>query len=105
VAGARREDAAAVAALTGIGRYLGAAIGSFVNIFDAELVVIGGGFGAAAWDLLVGPAAEVMSREVLAPARGRVRIVPAELGSEAGLVGAGLIAFEALGSLASGDRA
>jgi glucokinase len=96
VARAHKGDAAAVDALGRIGRYLGAAIGSFVNVFDTELVVIGGGFGAAAWDLLLGPAAEVVNREVLAPARGRVRIVPAELGPEAGLVGAGLIAFEAL---------
>lgn len=93
---ARRGEAASVEVLSRIGRYLGAAIGSFVNVFNAELVVIGGGFGAAAGDLLLGPAAEVVRREVLAPARGRVRIVPAELGSEAGLVGAGLIAFEAL---------
>jgi glucokinase len=93
---ARRGEAASVDVLSRIGRYLGAAIGSFVNVFNAELVVIGGGFGAAAGDLLLGPAAEVVRREVLAPARGRVRIVPAELGPEAGLVGAGLIGFEAL---------
>src|SRR5205085_6198687 len=105
VARARTGDGRAVQALRQIGRYLGAAIGSFVNVFDAELIVIGGGFGAAAGDLLLGPAAEIVAREVLAPARGRVRIVPAELGPEAGLIGAGLIAFEALGSLASGDRA
>lgn len=96
VARARQGDAASTRALQQMGRYLGAGIGSFVNVFDAELVVIGGGFGAAAGDLLLGPAAEVVEREVLAPARGRVRIVPAELGPEAGLVGAGLIAFEAL---------
>jgi len=96
VARARRGDLASVGALDELGRHLGAAIGSFVNIFVTELVVIGGGFGAAAWDLLVGPAAGVLNREVLAPARGRVQIVPAELGPEAGLVGAGLIAFEAL---------
>jgi glucokinase len=93
---ARTGDGAAVEALAGIGRYLGAAIASVVNVFDSELVVIGGGFGAAAGDLLLGPAAAIVTREVLAPARGRVRIVPAQLGSEAGLVGAGLIAFEAL---------
>jgi glucokinase len=96
VSRARRGDPASVEALGDIGRHLGAAIGSFVNIFATELVVIGGGFGAAAWDLLVGPAAGVLNREVLAPARGSVQIVPAELGPEAGLVGAGLIAFEAL---------
>jgi len=59
--------------------------------------VIGGGF-AAAGDLVLDPAREVMRREALEPARDLVRIVHAELGPEAGLVGAALVAFEALGS-------
>nr|MBA2331627.1 ROK family protein [Actinomycetota bacterium] len=41
------------------------------------------------------PALESARREALPPGRG-VRIVEAELGSNAGLVGAGLVAFEAL---------
>src|SRR5262252_4752660 len=51
----------ALEALAEIGRRLGAAIGSFVNIFDAELCVVGGGF-AAARDFLFGPALEVAQR-------------------------------------------
>jgi glucokinase len=78
-----------------MGRRLGAAIGSLVNIFDPELVVIGGGF-AAADDFLLRPAAEVMRREVLMPNGGRAQIVRAELGTAAGLIGAGLSAFDAL---------
>ena len=39
-------------ALDEIGHHLGVAIGSLVNIFGPELVVIGGGFGVAAFDLL-----------------------------------------------------
>jgi glucokinase len=94
---AHEGDEAALAALTEIGRKLGSGIGSLVNIFNPELVVIGGGF-AAAGDLVLDPAREVMRREALAPARDLVRVVPAELGPEAGLVGAALVAFEALGS-------
>ena len=51
----------AVAALRDIGRKLGSGIGSLVNIFNPELVVIGGGFGAAG-DLVLEPAREVMRR-------------------------------------------
>jgi glucokinase len=98
---AHRGEAAAVDALERVGSYLGAAIGSFVNIFNADLIVVGGGFGIAAGDLVLGSARQIVEREVLAPARGRVRIVPAELGSEAGLVGAGLIGFEALAEAGS----
>jgi glucokinase len=88
-------EAKALEILTDMGRRLGAGIGSLVNVFDPELVVIGGGF-AVAGDFVLGPAAEVMRREALAPEADRVRIVRAELGSDAGLIGAGLIAFDAL---------
>jgi glucokinase len=79
-----------------IGRYLGAGIASFVNVFEPELVVIGGGFGEAAGDLLLGPAREVLARDGLVPARDTVRIVDAQLGLDAGVIGAGMIALEAL---------
>lgn len=86
----------AVEILAGIGRHLGAGIGSLVNIFDPELVVIGGGF-AAAGDFILDPAREIVAREGLAGAGKRVQIVRAELGTAAGLIGAGLVAFDALG--------
>lgn len=93
---AREGDRAASAALEEMGNVLGAAIGSFVNLFDPELVVVGGGFGMAAGELLLSPARETARREALAPAGERLRLVPAELGPEAGLVGAGLVGFVAL---------
>ena len=88
-------DRAAVDLLAELGRRLGAGIGSLVNIFNPELVVVGGGFSAAG-DFLLDPAREVIAREALSPARELVRVVRAELGTAAGLVGAGLVAFEAL---------
>ncbi len=92
---ANEGEARAVEILDGIGRYLGAGIGSLVNIFNPELVVIGGGF-AAAGDFILAPAREIVAREGLAGAGKRVRIVRAELGTAAGLIGAGLVAFDAL---------
>jgi glucokinase len=85
----------AVEALAQIGRRLGAGIASLINIFEPELVVIGGGFGQAG-ELLIGPAKEVVAHEALRPGRDTVRIVPAELGPRAGLVGAGFVAYETL---------
>ena len=85
----------AIEILDGIGRYLGAGIGSLVNIFNPELVVISGGF-AAAGDFILDPAREIVAREGLAGAGDRVRIVRAELGTAAGLIGAGLVGFDAL---------
>ena len=92
---ANNGEREAVEALAEIGRALGAGVASFVNVFEPEIVVVGGGFGSAG-ELLLGPAREVLAREGLEPARDTVRVVPAELGFYAGVVGAGMIAFEAL---------
>jgi glucokinase len=93
---AKAGDAEARAALARIGDSLGAAIGSLVNIFDPELTVVGGGFGTAAGELVLAPAREAARREALPPADEALQVVPAELGAEAGLVGAALVGFEAL---------
>jgi glucokinase len=91
---ANEGDARAREILAGIGRHLGAGIATLVNIFNPELVVIGGGFSAAA-DYLFEPAREVVRWQALAPASETVQIVRAELGTAAGLIGAGFVAFEA----------
>jgi glucokinase len=85
-------DADARAVLAGVGRSLGAGLASVVNIFEPEVIVIGGG-AFAAGDLLLDPAREVVASQALAPSRDTVRIVPAALGEEAGLVGAALFAL------------
>lgn len=93
---ARAGESAALEALARIGASLGVAIGSLVNTFDPELFVIGGGFGLDAHELVIGPALEAARREAMPPGDETLRIVLAELGAEAGLVGAGLVGFEAL---------
>lgn len=92
---AAEGDVTAVEILDGIGRKLGAAIGSFVNVFRPQIVVIGGGF-ASAGDFLLEPAREIMLREALPPANERVEIVRAELGTAAGVIGAALVAYDEL---------
>ena len=93
---AREGDAAARGALAEIGRRLGAGLVTILNVFDPELIVVGGGFAAGAGDLVLEPAREFAVAESLSPLNELLRIVPAELGPGAGLVGAGLVAFEAL---------
>jgi glucokinase len=88
-------DAEAAAALQEMGHLLGAAIGSFANIWAPEVVAVGGGFGLAASRFLFPAALETARREALEPARAGLRLVRAELGKDAGLVGAGLLALEA----------
>lgn len=96
VSRARDGDEEARARLDAIAELLGAAIGSLANVFNPDVVVVGGGFGDAARDFLLAPAQDAARRDALPPADATLRVVPAELGGEAGLVGAGLVAFEAL---------
>lgn len=93
---ARAGDDRAIDALGRIGHLLGLAIGSLANVFDPDVFVVGGGFGAAAGDLILGPALAAARREAIQPADEKLRLVEAELGEEAGLMGAALVAFEAL---------
>jgi glucokinase len=92
---AREGDALAIQILKGVGEHLGSGIASLVNIFNPEVIVIGGGF-AAAGEFLFEPAQAIADREVLVSVRDSYRIVRAELGTSAGMIGAGMVAFEAL---------
>jgi glucokinase len=93
---AREGSEDALARLDEMALHFGAGIGSLVNMFDPQLVIVGGGFGEAAADLLLAPAQEAARRQALSPADRSLRVVSAELGVDAGLVGAGLVGFEAL---------
>jgi glucokinase len=86
-------DGAAVDTLALIGRNLGVGIASLLNIVNPDVVVIGGGV-LAAGDLLLEPARAEVAVRALPTMRDHVRIVPAHFGSEAGMVGAGALAFD-----------
>jgi glucokinase len=92
---ARDGDAGATAVLERVGEYLGAGLVTLCNIFDPELIVVGGG-AAAAGELLLGPARRVLAARGLPPARDRVRVVPAALGPDAGFIGAAALALTEL---------
>lgn len=90
-------DAVAGDILRETGELLGFALVSLVNIFDPERIVIGGGI-AGAGEALLGPAEDVLRRHAMRiPARA-VELVVAELGDEAALIGAALLAVESLGT-------
>jgi glucokinase len=88
-------DESAVEVLELIGTRLGVGISSFVNAFNPEVVVIGGGVMAAG-DLLLDAARAEVALRALPPSRDVVRIVTAEYGVEAGMVGAAALAFDGL---------
>jgi glucokinase len=86
-------DEAARSVLAEIGRRLGYGLVGVVNVFNPEVIVIGGG-AIAAGELLLSPAREVVSERALPPAREMVRIVPAHFGDESGMLGAALLALD-----------
>ena len=81
--------------LAHVGFHLGVGISDLVNVFNPEVVVVGGGLGEAG-ELVLAPARKVVAERTLLPSRDVVRIVEADLGPDAGLVGAALVAFDAL---------
>ena len=93
-------DHAAIDAIELIGTRLGVAIASFVNIFNPEVVVIGGGV-IGAGELLLNAARAEMARRALPPSRDLVEIVPAAFGVEAGMIGAAALAFDGLAQRAA----
>jgi len=89
---ARAGDTAALAVLDRAGRYLGVGLASLANIFNPSAFLIGGGVGAAG-DLLIVPAREEYRARALPP-NAAAQVVPAALGPTAGMIGAGLLAWE-----------
>jgi glucokinase len=79
-----------------IGSKLGVGLSNIVNVFNPEVIVVGGG-AMRAGDLLLVPAREELRRRALPPGRDQVRVVSAEFGAEAGMLGAAVLAFEELG--------
>ena len=66
---------------------------SIVNLFEPEMVVVGGGVSGAGEQLL-GPVRERVHAQAMSPAGEVVRIVTAALGDRVGVVGAAAIAIE-----------
>ncbi|MDQ7779309.1 MAG: ROK family protein [Planctomycetota bacterium] len=91
----------AKAAIESAARYLGIAIGNMVNVFNPELVVIGGGLGQAG-AVVLDPIRRSALGNILPPLRKKVKIVPARLGNSAGIIGAA--AWAAMSSRECGKK-
>lgn len=89
---AQGGDPAAIAILARAGHALGAAIGTFINIFNPEVVVIGGGV-AAIGDLLLEPARRAIPSYSFAANRSCMRIALSSLGDDTALFGAAALAL------------
>ena len=80
------------------GEYLGVGISSVVNMFNPELVIMGGSTMRAG-ELVLEPATRVVEGRALSEMAEHVCIVPGELGEDAGAVGAAALVLRELFAL------
>ena len=86
------------------GHAIGGVLATCVNMLNPAVVVIGGDMAAAGEPLLAG-IREVVYRRSLPLATGSLRIVPSELGDEAGITGAAVMVIETILAPAAVDAA
>jgi glucokinase len=87
---AKAGDAAAVGVLDLVGSRLGIGLAGLANIFEPEVIVVGGG-AMAAGDLLLDPARRELAKRALRPMNA-TPVAAAELGADAGMIGAAAMA-------------
>jgi glucokinase len=92
---ARRGDTLAGEVVARAAYYLGVGMANIVNIFNPEMVVLGGGM-ARMGDLLIEPARHVMVERAFPIASRVVRVSVAQLGNEAGVYGAAAFVLDRL---------
>jgi glucokinase len=93
LAAAAGGDAKAKEVVASAGRALGQAVGLLINLLDPEAAVVGGGLGLAGglyWISLL----EALRRAVWSPPNRELPVLPAQLGVDAGLVGAAALAWQ-----------
>ncbi len=93
-AAARAGDPVATEVWRGTTDALACGLTSIVNLFEPELVVLGGGVVSGTGEQLLGPVRERVRTEAMAPAGEAARIVESALGKHVGVVGAAAIASE-----------
>jgi glucokinase len=90
---AKAGDAEAIAFWQAYGRDLGAGLASLVYVLTPEAIIIGGGISASA-EFFFPTIWTELERRVLPSSRAGLQLLPAELGNQAGMVGAAKLAWQ-----------
>jgi len=90
---AEQGDSLAVDVIATAAGYLGVGIVNLVNIFNPDMVIIGGGVSKIG-DRLLNPVRQLVSARAFPLMAQAVHILPARLGDDAGVIGAAVFAFE-----------
>uniref|UniRef100_A0A7V0Z549 ROK family protein n=1 Tax=candidate division WOR-3 bacterium TaxID=2052148 RepID=A0A7V0Z549_UNCW3 len=84
---AKKGDAVAKEVFEEIGYYIGIGVSNIINLFDPEVVIISGGISRAG-KILFEPIRRTIRERVLGLEYRNLKIVPAKLGDDAGILGA-----------------
>lgn len=90
---ARRGDAVSKKMWQETGAHLGTLLAGITNLLNPEKIILGGGI-AQNGDLLFKPVVETLNKKAFPIAAAAVKVVPAMLGTDAGIVGAAALAFD-----------
>jgi glucokinase len=90
---AKGRDSLALEVIARAAYYLGIASVNLVNIFNPEMIIMGGSV-AEMGDLLLEPVRQMVKERAFPLLSQAVRIVPAQLGNDAGIFGAAIFALE-----------
>ena len=88
------KDPVALKAVERAAHYLGLGLGGLVNVLGPEVVIVGGGVVNALGDPWIDSARTAARTQILTDPDGHIKIVRAELGDDAGILGAALLARE-----------
>jgi glucokinase len=75
-------------------RFLGLGLGSLINVFGPQAVIIGGGVAIALGEPWIELVRSTARAQTLADPTGKIPILLAALGDDAGVLGAALLARE-----------
>ncbi len=90
---AKKGDAIALEVFEETGYYLGLCATNLINLFNPEMIVIGGGV-AQAGDIILDPIRRTATATAIRSLSRTCRIVPAELGDNAGIYGGAAIVLQ-----------
>jgi glucokinase len=79
-------DEVALETMQETGYYIGLGVSNLINVLSPEVVIIGGGISQGG-DALWGPIHRTVQAHALTESRRACRVVPAELGDDAGVMG------------------
>lgn len=86
-------DPLAVEVFRRFGFYLGIVLGGLVNVLNPEVIVLGGG-ASEGWDLFIETTRQEMRKRAFQQPAERVKLVRAELGDDAGILGVARLALQ-----------